>query len=325
MPPPYGYSPTQPLYAPNGPGRLRPMGIGDVFDTTFRLYRENFGLFIATTAIVLVPILIVGILFVGVAALTSLSGVFSAPAGAPISSSQFGSVAAFGLAAVAAGIVAVVAFAAMYLALVVVISQRYLGRPVTIGAAYRTGLRRVLALIVAYLWAAIRIVVLVGVVVAIAAILFNANLTPLGVLVAIASVALFIYLFYVWQLMPQAIVLENVGGIGASKRSRQLIKGYWWKTFGITIMLAILTNIIDSIPSAVASSVISSVTGSSDASAVANGIITLVMFIVTQPLGAAVLTLLFYDLKIRKEAFDLEVMAQASGAMPPAEYPATRY
>src|ERR687883_690413 len=42
--------------------RLRPMGIGDILDETFRLYRENFTLFVATCAVLEVPVQIVNFL-----------------------------------------------------------------------------------------------------------------------------------------------------------------------------------------------------------------------------------------------------------------------
>ena len=42
--------------------RLRPMGIGDIVDETFRLYRENFMLFVATCAVLEVPVQIINFL-----------------------------------------------------------------------------------------------------------------------------------------------------------------------------------------------------------------------------------------------------------------------
>src|SRR5437763_6212016 len=42
--------------------RLRPMGIGDILDETFRLYRENFALFVATCAVLEVPVQIINFL-----------------------------------------------------------------------------------------------------------------------------------------------------------------------------------------------------------------------------------------------------------------------
>ena len=46
------YTPPPPVGVPNPAlnlrARLRPMGIGDILDETFRLYRANFALFVAT-------------------------------------------------------------------------------------------------------------------------------------------------------------------------------------------------------------------------------------------------------------------------------------
>jgi hypothetical protein len=48
-----------------------------------------------------------------------------------------------------------------------------------------------------------------------------------------------------------------------------------------------------------------------------NGIIGLIVGVLVRPIQVSALTLLFYDLKIRKEAFDLEAMAQQAGAPAP--------
>jgi hypothetical protein len=46
-------------------------------------------------------------------------------------------------------------------------------------------------------------------------------------------------------------------------------------------------------------------------------IIGVVVGVLVQPIPIAAMTLLFYDLKIRKEAFDLEAMVQQAGAPTP--------
>ena len=41
---------------------LRPLGRGDILDLTFKLYRQNFGLFVGIYALILVPVVVVQIL-----------------------------------------------------------------------------------------------------------------------------------------------------------------------------------------------------------------------------------------------------------------------
>jgi hypothetical protein len=50
-------------------------------------------------------------------------------------------------------------------------------------------------------------------------------------------------LFYVWfSLSAQALVIENRRYRAAMGRSRQLVKGSWWRVFGILIVIGLVTS-----------------------------------------------------------------------------------
>ena len=75
--------------------------------------------------------------------------------------------------------------------------------------------------------------------------------------------------------------------------------------------------ILTSIPTLVIGAIIGSSAGSLSARLLIIGIVGLIVGVLARPIPIAATTLLFYDLKIRKEAFDLEAMVQQAGVPPP--------
>jgi len=303
QPPPQGNPAMMDIRA-----RLRPMGIGDILDETFRLYRENFLLFLATVAVVEVPLQII-ILIVTLALTGSAQSIvtFSTTTtqGEPLTPSQRDSLIHAGATAAGLGlllsIISIIGVALLSTALAVVISQCYLGRAVTVGEAYRVSLRRLGAFVLALVWIIVRVVLLF--------------ITIIGIPVAI-------YFLVAWTLYPQTIVLEGANGGAASKRSRELINGFWWKTAGLLIVTQLLVGIVSAIPTSIVTAIAGSGIGSLYTRTLINGAVGLVVGLLLGPIQATTTTLLFYDLKIRKEAFDLEAMArQAQAAAPPPYAP----
>ena len=46
-----------------------------------------------------------------------------------------------------------------------------------------------------------------------------------------------IYLFVRWFFVPQAVVIENARGWQALVRSSGVVQGFWWRTFGLVILI----------------------------------------------------------------------------------------
>src|SRR5919199_151694 len=117
--------------------RLRPMGIGDIVDETFRLYRENFMLFVATCAVLEVPVQIINFLI-------QLSAPVAIPPtpGPSLTSDQASALAAVSAAGSIGALVGAFAAAIMTAALAVAISNRYLNPRVTVCDAYRPTIDR---------------------------------------------------------------------------------------------------------------------------------------------------------------------------------------
>jgi hypothetical protein len=274
------------------------MGIGDILDETFRLYRENFMLFVATCAVLEVPVQIVNFLI-----LRSAPVATPPTPGQSLTPEQASALAARLGAASMAGLIGAFAAALITAALAVAISNRYLNRNVTVGDAYRATMNRLGPLLLAIVWVGIRLILLGS------------------ACIVLVGIPFLIYFGVAWSLLSQVVMLENVRGGGASGRSRELIRGYWWKTLGLLIVVWLLVAILTSIPTLVIGAILGSGAGSSAVRLLITGIVGLIVGVLTRPIPIATTTLLFYDLKIRKEAFDLEAMVQQAGApSPPVPY-----
>jgi hypothetical protein len=275
--------------------RLRPMGIGDILDETFRLYRENFMLFVATCAVLEVPVQIINLLI----RLSAPVAAIPPSPGQSLTPEQASALAAGSAASSIGALVGAFAAAIMTAALAVAISNRYLNRSVTVGDAYRATMNRLGPLLLAIVWAGIRLILL-------------------GIAcIVLVGIPFLIYFGVAWSLLSQVVMLENVGGGGASGRSRELIRGYWWKTLGLLIVVWLLVAILTSIPTLIIGAIVGSSSGPLSARLLITGIVGLIIGVLVRPIMIAAMTLLFYDLKIRKEAFDLEAMVQQAAAPTP--------
>ena len=69
----------------------------------------------------------------------------------------------------------------------------------------------------------------------------------IGVLIILAAIAAIIFVAIRWTFTFTTIAYENIGVIDSLKRSWNLVEGYWWRTFGILILLNILVSFAISI------------------------------------------------------------------------------
>jgi hypothetical protein len=150
--------------------RLRPMGIGNILAETFRLYHENFMLFVATCAVIEVPFQIIIVLLTfglvgSIQPLTAINGttgqILTASQAAHLMQSYMQAVPTFFALLLATGLVWLVAFAIMSAALAIVICNRYLNRTASVGQTYSAGAQRIGALLLALVWIVVRFILLI--------------------------------------------------------------------------------------------------------------------------------------------------------------------
>jgi hypothetical protein len=136
---------------------------------------------------------------------------------------------------------------------------------------------------------------------------------------AVGVVTLFILtvIFVVrWVFVPQAIVLENQGVWGSLRRSWNLVSGTFWRVLGIGIVFVLIVGVFQLIVGRVAGTIV--LTGSANPTRALVIAIQAVAGILVRPIELVGITLLYYDLRIRKEGFDLEVMARGLDSGQPA-------
>jgi hypothetical protein len=268
------------------PPVLRPLALGELLDHTFQLYRKKFLLFVGIAAI---PRLIVFIIQVGLQ-----SAIFTTRPDAFSPTAIITGVIAF----VIGMILFVIAFAVSQAATTVGVSEIYMGREISVLSAYgaiKGKMFRVLGLV------------------------FGLGfLTVLGFILLIVPG---IYLALTWALAIPAAMIENLGVSKAAGRSKVLVTGARWRMFAIFLLLFLLSYavLLGLQMPVIALAMVAS-----------GGKLTLMYQVLTQlssfiagslvaPLGMIAFTLAYYDQRVRKEGFDIQLLMssqmQASAAI----------
>jgi hypothetical protein len=138
-----------------------------------------------------------------------------------------------------------------------------------------------------------------------------------SVIIVLALLALLIpgiWLMVSYSVAVPALLLERAGPITALRRSFQLVRGRWWPTAGALtvgyLMIAILGAIVQYGVLIVPSLLTDGNTLALALGAVVGGTLGAA---ITTPYTAAVVTLLYFDLRVRKEGLDLQLIAQGAG------------
>jgi len=97
-----------------------------------------------------------------------------------------------------------------------------------------------------------------------------------------------------WFFVSQAIMIDDTGVVGATDRSAEVVIGSWWRTFGIALVI----GLIGAIPSAILYGVFYL------APVIVSGTASAIMTAVVLPFGVGAMTLLYFDLTVRKEAIE---------------------
>jgi hypothetical protein len=139
----------------------------------------------------------------------------------------------------------------------------------------------------------------------------------LGFLALIACIAPGVWLFISWTVAIPVLLTESVKGRRALGRSFRLVKGFWWRTLAIVILGSILSSILE-VSIAGVLGALTFATESEVVDIVAGFISAVVAGVITTPFVAAVTIVLYIDLRVRKEGFDLALLASRMGVEAPA-------
>jgi hypothetical protein len=132
-------------------------------------------------------------------------------------------------------------------------------------------------------------------------IFFAVLLAALGILLGAAVLIVpGIYLFVRWYFVPQTVVLESRRGAPALRSSAGLVEGFWWRTFGLIVLVNVLALIVVVILGA-------PFTAAADRAdrAVWALVGEIIASSVVQPFGALFSTFLYFDLRARRTSVQL--------------------
>lgn len=302
-----------------GSGRFRSMSVGEWLDATFTMYRRNFALIASISAVVQIPYaLLTWLLFELTGVATFVRSPFASLGTQTITQAQAQQLinSALGVLAVSVGLLLVSLLIVVPLgeaATTRAVSDRYLDRPSSLMSAYRAAMGRLRSLIA-------MILILIGayagslvVVTALAVLLGAVGAGGLGVLLAVlAFIALIPALIMVYVrtvVAVPAIVLERVSGWRGLQRSWQLISGRFWPTFGRIALLGLIATIISSVVAAIFE--IPGAVIDPNNTFVFDQVASALAAVFVGPITYIGVTLLYYDIRIRKEGFDIEMLARS--------------
>jgi MFS family permease len=288
---------------------LRPLSVGDMIDRTIRLIRANIVLFIG---IALIPYLIVEIVL-RVSGLSQtfdpndLAQLLEPGATGTLSARRLqpGNPVAISVAVVVATVVSMI----LYGSLTAAVGERYLGRSITVRQAFERGLRASVPLFFSLVVALIGFVVLFLVLAVALAVFSSSALVALAVIIGfIAIIFVMPWAFLSIAVLGPIIVVEHLGPLAAIRRSFHLMDKARLRTLGLYILVAIIASILGLIFSVLF--LVSFVTDPT-VRAVLQTIASVASSTISAPLIYGALVILYYDLRVRKEAFDLQLAAEA--------------
>ncbi len=268
---------------------LQPMSFVDILDGVFSLYRSHFTLFLRITGVYFV-------LTYGMDLISVFFVVNTAPSTAGIISIL--------IMFVSYGVIFWVVAGLVYAS-----AEVYLNRAVTSGAALQQAQRR--------FWSYIGTVILWLLVVC-------------ALFVTVIGIPFSIYFGVRWGLYGLPIMFEETTVRNALRRSTELVKGSWWRAFGIMLAIFLIAIMIQFILIA-SILVLAQLIGTEDLTflerlqrlyvptSIASEwlpytiqrLFTIAIAALTMPISAIGAALLYFDLRIRKEGFDIEMMAAA--------------
>lgn len=315
----YGYRPdVKPGVVP-----LRPLGLGELLDGAVGVLRRYPRPTLGMSAAVAVLAALVNLVLL----LTAFRPFVDVDSTALESGDLEALETALGGAAVGGvltGVLALLSGAVLTGILTAVVGKAVLGQPLDLAGAWaqvRPALGRlvVLAFVLALVAGGVAFVgVFVGVLVIA---LGGAALALLGVPLILASLAAAAYLYIRLSLAPCALVLEKVDLRTSLRRSWLLVKGDWWRVFGITlltILVGIFVSLVIQVPFELVGygSVTDLATGGGDMLAtrtlIASSLGGIVASTLVDPFTAGVRALLYVDRRMRAEGLDVALTAAAT-------------
>lgn len=306
---------------------LRPLAFATILAAAFQVMRRNpgptFGFALLITGVI---VLLSGVV-IGLVTVFAFSRTFNAAA-EDIDTITAGSVALVILAAIVPVVLSIVVSSILQGIVSLEVARATLGEKLKLSGLWRSARGRIGALIgwsllvtTVVLIAFVIVAGLIGALVALGGPAGIAIGVILGLLTGLAATAGFIWLGTKLALVPSVLMLERTRLADAVRRSWSLTNGFFWKTFGIIVLVSVIVQTVASVISfplnviAGFGGALIDPSGSSDGFLVISLIITVLSVVISVVFGAIALVaqsatpaLLYIDIRMRKEGLDLELL-----------------
>ena len=269
---------------------IRAMSLGEILDTAFRILRDHARLLIPIGMILAVPL----------SACTYALELVATPGDLQPEP------AAIAIVGVLFLLVIATAWPFTMAAMTHSIGEVFLGRSVTVGQAARLSASIFLPLVGTNL--------LAGIVVGAISLVFGSIAFAPFTLNPLAGIPFLLplpYLYLLFALLSQVIVLERAYGMRGLRRASSLIRGNMLRTFAILVVAGLIQGVLGMGVSLMLSF-----------SAVAEAIGNAVVQALGMGFSAGSLVLLYFDIRCRNEAYDLDHLAQEVERAGPSPVPA---
>jgi hypothetical protein len=336
---------TPPVPGPlSGPSAITgPLTIAELLDRTFRALRARFGLLMLSAAIVMVPLGLLTAIFTG----RFMTGYFdlmqfaldSSATSPPAFEEFFGPFLGYLGGILLVSLLNVLGTTLVSLITIYHIHHFLHGASTTVQEGFRVALRRFLPTIwmqivrifVIGLVTAV-ILVMIGIVFTVIALIFGGAMSTLGndtagVIMVVGLVILFLvgYLIMIilmlapsayftarWVAAAPILLIENLGPIQSLQRSWGLTKGRLWRCILYVVLLTLLSTLVIGLPLGLTQQIAMLVAPSQIMTIfVISTVSGYLLNLFYQPFFATGIVMLYYDLRVRAEAYDVTLRVAA--------------
>lgn len=262
---------------------LRPRGIGEVLDAAVAVYRARFTKLLRVAVAVVVPVNVLTWLILLSARPDSFAIGYTGTA-----TPQFDTAGVQLAATVLVLFVGVLSNALVVAVSTRIVADAYVGRGASTGEALGLARRRFLAI------AGVTLFVIVCEVVGLFA-CFVGSFLP----------------FVFFAVAIPVLILEAASISNAISRSVALTRRHFFHVFGLHVTAQVLASVVAGVFSAAAAGVLH-FGGGTVAQVTAQTVATIIASSLTTPFLATAIVVLYFDLRIRDEAFDVQLLLQRS-------------
>jgi hypothetical protein len=285
-------------------GGLRPLGLGELLDAAIKIYRARWRDLIKVTAVVTLPAVVVETLIrmsTGSGGLSGTNGsVFTSSTRAGSTNIQLHQVAVQLGGTLALTVVSIFATALAVGGVLRCVAGVYLGEEV----GWRESLRFALGRL--------------GSIVLVSLLVLLCELV--GLLFCIIGYA--VPWTFLFASIP-ALLVEGLKGRAALRRSRDLVRGRGWHVFATLGVGYLIGAAITGALAGLLVAVLFASHGNVVVFDLVTGVVTLITTVLVTPFTAALTMAVYFDLRVRKEGFDLWLLAQkVGGGAPEGGFPA---